>query len=95
MIVRPSVHWLRMLFVWRGSILPVILPQLITITVLAIVVTVIHGSILDWKVSLNFVPFSLIGLTLAIFLAFATAPRMPVSGKPAPCGACCWWKAAT
>ena len=70
MIVRPSVHWLRMLFVWRGSILPVILPQLITITVLAIVVTVIHGSILDWKVSLNFVPFSLIGLTLAIFLGF-------------------------
>ena len=41
MIVRSSVHWLRMLFVWRGSILPVILPQLITITVLAIVVTVI------------------------------------------------------
>lgn len=70
MIVRPSVHWLRMLFVWRGSILPVILPQLITITVLAIIVTVIHGSILNWKVSLNFVPFSLIGLTLAIFLGF-------------------------
>ena len=64
MIVRPSVHWLRMLFVWRGSILPVILPQLITITLLAIFIYHIHGSILSWKVSLNFVPFSLIGLTL-------------------------------
>lgn len=70
MIVRPSVHWLRMLFVWRGSILPVILPQLITITLLAIFIYHIHGSILSWKVSLNFVPFSLIGLTLAIFLGF-------------------------
>ena len=70
MIVRPPVHWLRMLFVWRGSILPVILPQLITITLLAVFITHIHGSILSWKVSLNFVPFSLIGLTLAIFLGF-------------------------
>ena len=70
MIVRPSVHWLRMLFVWRGSILPVILPQLITITLFAVFIFHIHGSILSWKVSLNFVPFSLIGLTLAIFLGF-------------------------
>ena len=70
MIVRPPLHWIRMLFVWRGSILPLIAPQLVTITVLAVGVTMIHGSILDWKVSLNFVPFSLIGLTLAIFLGF-------------------------
>lgn len=70
MIVRPPLHWLRMLFVWRGSILPAITPQLITITILAVVATMLHGSILSWKVSLNFVPFSLIGLTLAIFLGF-------------------------
>ena len=70
MIVRPPLHWLRMLFVWRGSILPVITPQLIAITVLATVATLLHGSILSWKVSLNFVPFSLIGVTLAIFLGF-------------------------
>lgn len=70
MIVRSSLHWLRMLFVWRGSILLVIAPQLLLITGFAIVATVMHGYILDWKVSLNFVPFSLIGLTLAIFLGF-------------------------
>lgn len=25
MIVRPRPHWLRMLFVWRGSVLPAVL----------------------------------------------------------------------
>lgn len=70
MIVRPKLHWLRMLFVWRGSVLPVIAPQLIATTAFAVLVTLLHGSILSWKVSLNFVPFSLIGVTLAIFLGF-------------------------
>jgi putative membrane protein len=31
MIVRPPVNWLRLLFVWRGSVLPAILPQLLLI----------------------------------------------------------------
>ncbi|WP_027016735.1 bestrophin family protein [Comamonas composti] len=70
MIVRPPMHWLRMLFVWRGSVLPKIAPQLIATTLFALAVTFVHGRVLDWKVSLNFVPFSLIGLTLAIFLGF-------------------------
>ncbi len=70
MIVRPRPHWLRMLFVWRGSVLPDIAVQLILTTVFAIVVTVLHGQLFRWKVPLNFVPFSLIGLTLAIFLGF-------------------------
>ena len=70
MIVRPNLHWLRMLFVLRGSVLPKIAPQLIAATAFATLVTWLHGSILSWKVSLNFVPFSLIGLTLAIFLGF-------------------------
>jgi ion channel-forming bestrophin family protein len=33
-------------------------------------VTLLHGRVFVWKVSLTFVPFSLIGLTLAIFLGF-------------------------
>ncbi len=70
MIVRPNLHWLRMLFVLRGSVLPKIAPQLIAATAFATLVTWLHGFILSWKVSLNFVPFSLIGLTLAIFLGF-------------------------
>lgn len=70
MIVRPRPNWLRMLFVVRGSVLPDILPQLAAATLFATLVTVLHGRMFDWKVQLNFVPFSLIGLTLAIFLGF-------------------------
>ncbi|MDM0008236.1 bestrophin family ion channel [Variovorax sp. J22G73] len=70
MIVRPRPHWLRMLFVWRGSVLRDIAPQLLWTTAFAVLVTVLHGRLFQWKVPLNFVPFSLIGLTLAIFLGF-------------------------
>lgn len=70
MIIRPRPHWLRMLFVWRGSVLPDIAPQLLATTAFAIVVTLLHGRVFAWKIPLNFVPFSLIGLTLAIFLGF-------------------------
>ena len=70
MIVRPQLHWFPLLFVLRGSVLPSIAPRLLGTTLLAVFVTVIHGQVLNWKVSLTFVPFSLIGLTLAIFLSF-------------------------
>ncbi|MBS0450579.1 MAG: hypothetical protein JSS14_04650 [Proteobacteria bacterium] len=70
MIVRPRPNWLRMLFVMRGSVLPEIAPQLLGTTAFAIVVTLLHGYLFAWKIPLNFVPFSLIGLTLAIFLGF-------------------------
>lgn len=59
-----------MLFVWRGSVLLDITPQLLWTTAFALLVTVLHGRLFQWKVPLNFVPFSLIGLTLAIFLGF-------------------------
>ncbi|MEB0058148.1 MULTISPECIES: bestrophin family protein [unclassified Variovorax] len=70
MIVRPRPHWLRMLFVWRGSVLRDIAPQLLATTLFAIAITLLHGRVFQWKIPLNFVPFSLIGLTLAIFLGF-------------------------
>jgi len=59
-----------MLFVWRGSVLFDIAPQLLLTTGIAIVVTVLHGQIFKSKIPLTFVPFSLIGLTLAVFLGF-------------------------
>jgi putative membrane protein len=70
MIVRPRLHWLRMLFVWRGSVLPRILPQLAIVTVLAVLVTLFHGKLFHLKVPLTFVPFTLIGVALAVFLGF-------------------------
>lgn len=70
MIVRPRLHWLRMLFVLRGSVLPDIAPRLLLTLAFAVAVTLLHGQVFAWKIGLTFVPFSLIGLTLAIFLSF-------------------------
>ena len=70
MIVRPRSHWLRMLFTLRGSVLMDIASQLLIAIGFAVIVTVLHGRLFLWKVTLTFVPFSLIGLTLAIFLGF-------------------------
>ncbi len=70
MIVRKRLHWFRMLLIWRGSVLPRILPQLLAITGLAVVVTLLHGELFRLKVTLTFVPFTLIGVALAIFLGF-------------------------
>lgn len=70
MIVRPRLHWFRMLLVMRGSVLLGIAPQLLITTAFSVLVTASHGRILAWTMPMTFVPFSLIGLTLAIFLGF-------------------------
>lgn len=70
MIVRPRLHWLRMLFVWRGSVLRRILPQLALIALLSAGVVWTHGSIGGWKLTLTATPFTLFGVALAIFLGF-------------------------
>jgi putative membrane protein len=70
LIVRPRPNWLRMLFVWRGSILTKILPQLAFTFCLSVLVVIYHGELLHWKVTLTAVPFSLVGVALAIFLGF-------------------------
>ena len=70
MIVLDRPHGLKLFFTLRGSVLPRIAPSLATCTALAIVVTLSHGFFFSWKVTLTPVPFSLIGLALAIFLGF-------------------------
>lgn len=70
MIVRPRLHWFRMLFVLRGSVLPKIWLQLVVIAALAAAVTLSRGDLLGWRVGLTYVPFTSIGVALAIFLGF-------------------------
>ncbi|MFJ2990824.1 bestrophin family protein [Collimonas sp. NPDC087041] len=70
MIVRPMQSWFRMLFVWNGSVLQTIIPQLIVIGILSSLAVLTHGRVLGEKIPLSTVPFTLFGLTLAIFLAF-------------------------
>ncbi|MEM5311920.1 bestrophin family ion channel [Paraburkholderia sp. JHI869] len=70
MIVRPHLHWFRMLLAWRGSVLPQLLPRLFIVLALSIVAVAAHDHILKLTVNLSTVPFSLIGIALAVFLGF-------------------------
>lgn len=70
MIVRPRPNWLRMLFVWRGSVLDRILPQLAVTTLWAAAVTLTQASFFGLQLNLTVAPFTLLGIALAIFLGF-------------------------
>lgn len=70
MIVRPQQSWLRLLFVWNGSVLQSILPQLLFIGAVSCVAVLTHGRIFGEKIPLNTTLLTLFGLTLAIFLGF-------------------------
>jgi len=70
MIVRDRPSGLKMFLLLRGSILPRILPSLIATTLIAIVVTLSHGDLFALKITLTTIPFTLIGLPIAIFLGF-------------------------
>ncbi|MCW3479531.1 bestrophin family protein [Neisseriaceae bacterium JH1-16] len=70
MIVRPQQNWFRMLFVWNGSVLQSIIPQLIFISAISVLAVLTHGRIFGEKIPLSTAPFTLFGLALAIFLAF-------------------------
>ena len=70
MIVRPRPHWLHLLFVRRGSLMPRIFWQLLFVFLLSCAVLAMHGRLFDWKVTLTAAPFSLMGVALAIFLGF-------------------------
>ncbi|MFX8637133.1 bestrophin family ion channel, partial [Acinetobacter baumannii] len=37
MIVRPHLHWFRLLFIWRGSVLPYILTRLLLVLIVALI----------------------------------------------------------
>jgi len=69
-IVRERPHGIQLFFALRGSVLPHIAWELATCTAVALLVTLTHGFVYQWKITLTTVPFSLIGLALAIFLGF-------------------------
>lgn len=72
MIVLPRYHWLRLLFVWHGSVLPRVMSRLWLVFGLSVVAGLIH----HWWIShhaqstLNISIFTLLGVSLAIFLGF-------------------------
>lgn len=70
MIVRDRPSGLRLFVTMRGSILPSIRNSLLVTTLLAVVVTASHGQVWHEKITLTTIPFTLMGLPLAIFLGF-------------------------
>ncbi|MEW5903593.1 MAG: bestrophin family protein [Pseudomonadota bacterium] len=70
MIVRGRPSGLRLFLVLRGSVLHQIWKVLLVNIVLATLVTVSHGALFSHKITLTAIPFTLIGLALAIFLGF-------------------------
>lgn len=70
MIVRDRPTGLRLFLVMRGSILPSIWKSLTFTTLLAITVTLLDGRIDGVKITVSAIPFTLMGLPLAIFLGF-------------------------
>lgn len=70
MVVRPHLHWFRMLLAWRGSVLPQLLPRLFLIFCVSLVAMAVHAHLLPISVNLSTTPFSLVGIALAVFLGF-------------------------
>ena len=70
MIIRDRPSGLRLFLLLRGSVLPRILPTLIVNILIATLVTWSHGDLFKLKITLTTIPFTLIGLPIAIFLGF-------------------------
>lgn len=70
MIIRKMGNSLKMLFVWRGSVLPDILLRLVVLFCISFIVVYFHGQLFAYKIPLNPALFTLIGIALAIFLGF-------------------------
>lgn len=70
MIVRPRPSSFSLLFILRGSILPMIAPRLLSVLVLSAGVAWLHQIAPQYLRGVTSAPFTLLGLALSIFLGF-------------------------
>ncbi len=70
MIVRDRPAGFKLFLIVRGSVLQRIKVTLLVNIVFAIIITLVHGNLFDLKITVTPIPFTLIGLPLAIFLGF-------------------------
>ncbi|HTI90144.1 MAG TPA: bestrophin family ion channel [Puia sp.] len=70
MIIRKKQHWFIMIFVWKGSVLPKLLPRLILLLLLSMAVVYYNDTITRWNLRISSAPFALFGIALALFLGF-------------------------
>lgn len=71
MIIRPQTpSALTLMFSLKGSIIPAIWRKVLFTVLISSAVVAVHGTLFHFKVVLTATPFTLWGLTLAIFLGF-------------------------
>lgn len=70
MIVQERPNGLTLFLIMKGSVLQRISWKLSLNILLAVLVTIAHGYLFDIKITVTPIPFTLIGLPLAIFLGF-------------------------
>lgn len=70
MIVRQKPAALKLFFTLRGSVLPKVYPQILLITLLSALVTVIQHRFPEAFSSYSTAPFTLLGVALSLFLGF-------------------------
>lgn len=70
MILRPHTHWFRRLFAWHGSVLPDIAFRLSLNLMMSLAALLLLNWYETLGIKLTLAPFSLLGVSIAIFLGF-------------------------
>jgi putative membrane protein len=65
---KPSVY--RLFFIFRGSIVPNILPKIVFITALSALVTATHHHFSAYFPTFTIASFTVLGVALSLFLGF-------------------------
>lgn len=70
MIIKKKDNWFKMLFEWKGSVLPQLLPRLSLLFLFSFLVVYFKSLLLKYNLHINPAIFTLFGIALAIFLGF-------------------------
>jgi len=70
MIIKKKDNWFKMLFEWKGSVLPQLLPRLFLLFLFSFLIVYYKAFLLEYNLHINPAIFTLFGIALAIFLGF-------------------------
>ncbi|MFH6936836.1 bestrophin family protein [Flavobacterium sp. FlaQc-30] len=70
MIIKKKDTWFKMLFEWKGSVLPQLLPRLLLLLLFSFTVVYFKPYLVQYNLHINPAIFTLFGIALAIFLGF-------------------------
>lgn len=70
MIIKKKDTWFKMLFEWRGSVLPQLLPRLLLLLLFSFLIVYFKPYLIEYNLHVNPAIFTLFGIALAIFLGF-------------------------